>query len=119
MHTSITPFPGLRLAMYTVANTLVLTRIGNGGALVVLDGTAAGASGLEGLDDVQGLLVSDLAKNDVAAVQPGGDDGSDEELGAVAALCVSQTLKKVARLPLTCWGRRWPWTADQAFRASA
>lgn len=63
---------------------LQLTRVDNGGALLVLDGAGARASGLESLDNVEGFLVGDLAKNDVATVQPGGDDGGDEELGAVA-----------------------------------
>lgn len=51
----------------------------------MLDSTAARASGLEGLDNVQALLVGDLAEDDVAAVEPGGHDGGDKKLGAVAA----------------------------------
>lgn len=60
------------------------TRLDNGGALAVLDAAAARASSLKGLDDVEALLVSDLAENDVATVQPRGDNGGDEELRAVA-----------------------------------
>ena len=65
-------------------HSLQLTRLDNGGALVVLDSTAGGAGSLEGLDDVQGVIVSDLAEDDVAAVEPRGHDSGDEELGAVA-----------------------------------
>ena len=66
-------------------NSLQLARLDNGGALAVLDSAAARASGLDGLDNVHGLLVSDLAEDDVATVEPRGDDGGDEELGAIAA----------------------------------
>lgn len=31
------------------------------------------------------LLISHLAKDDVLAIEPAGDDGGDEELGAVAS----------------------------------
>ena len=61
------------------------TRVDDGGLLRVLDGTGLGSSGLESPDNVQGLLVSDLAEDDVAAIEPRGHDGGDEELGAVAA----------------------------------
>ena len=69
---------------FSRANPLLLTRVNDGGLLAVLDGSAGGASGLNGLDDLHGLIVSDLAEDDVAAVQPGGGDGGDEELRAVA-----------------------------------
>jgi hypothetical protein len=59
------------------------TGVDDGSALVVLDGAAARASGLKSLDNVQRLLVSNLAENDVATVQPRGNNGGDEELGAV------------------------------------
>jgi hypothetical protein len=65
--------------------SLKLTAVNNGGLLVVLDGTGAGTSGLKSLDNAHGLVVSNLAENDVAAVQPRGLDGGYEELGAVAA----------------------------------
>jgi len=54
-------------------------------ALLVLDGTAAGAAGLDRLDDTLGLgvVVWNLAEDNVAAVEPVGDDGGDEELRAV------------------------------------
>lgn len=71
------------------SGSLQSTTVNNGGAGVVLGGTAAGANSLEGLDNVQGLLVSNLAENDVAAVEPRGDNGGDEELRAVAVKVVS------------------------------
>jgi hypothetical protein len=62
-------------------------RLADGGdTLTVLDGTTGGAAGLDGLDDGDGLGVRDLAEDDVAAVEPRGDDGGDEELGAVAMM---------------------------------
>jgi hypothetical protein len=67
-------------------NCLQLTRVDNGRALLVLDVAAARASSLKSLDNVKRLLVSDLAEDDVAAVEPRGDNGGDEELGAVAVL---------------------------------
>jgi hypothetical protein len=63
---------------------LQLARLDNGRALVVLDGAAAGTGSLKSLDNVKRLLVGNLAEDDVAAVEPGGDNGGDEELGAVA-----------------------------------
>lgn len=65
-------------------SALQLARLDNGGLLVVVDLSGAGAGSLEGLDNVQGLLVSDLAEDDVLAIEPAGDDGGNEELGAVA-----------------------------------
>jgi hypothetical protein len=62
-------------------------RLADGGdTLTVLDGTAGGAASLDGLDDGDGLGVRDLAEDDVAAVEPRGDDGGDEELGAVSMM---------------------------------
>lgn len=55
-----------------------------GDALLVLGGAARGAAHLEGLDDTDGLGVGNLAEDDVAAIEPRGDDSGDEELGAVA-----------------------------------
>jgi hypothetical protein len=42
-----------------------------------------GADLLDGLDDLKTL--DNLAEDDVLAVQPGGLDGADEELGAVGS----------------------------------
>jgi hypothetical protein len=60
------------------------TALDDGGALAVADGAGLGAGGLERLDDVEGVGVGDLAEDDVAAVEPRGDNGGDEELRAVA-----------------------------------
>lgn len=67
-----------------VKGNLVGTRLGDGHTARDLEGAAGRAASLNGLDDVDGLLVSDLAEDDVAAVEPRGDDGGDEELRAVA-----------------------------------
>ena len=49
---------------------LLSARLANGGdTLTVLDGTAGGAAGLNGLDDGDRLGVRDLAEDDVAAVE--------------------------------------------------
>ena len=67
------------------AKSLLSAGAANGGdTLLVLDGTAGGAASLNRLDDTLGLGVSDLAEDDVAAIEPRSDDGGDEELGAVA-----------------------------------
>ena len=52
--------------------------------LVVRNLTRPRSGSLKCLDNVQGLLVSDLTKDNVLAIQPGSDDSGDEELGAVA-----------------------------------
>ncbi len=67
---------------------LSLTAGGDGGRdILVLDGTAVAAAGLDGSHDLVGrdIAVGDLAEHDVLAVEPAGHDGGDEELGAVAA----------------------------------
>lgn len=54
-------------------------------AILVLDRATARAARLDALDDGVGggVAIWNLAEDDVAAVEPGGDDGGDEELGAV------------------------------------
>jgi len=49
----------------------------------MLDLARARSGALEFLDNVQALSIGDLAKDDVLAVQPGGDNGGDEELRTV------------------------------------
>lgn len=71
------------LCLVLCESFLQLTTVDNGGTLLVLDSTTAGAGSLKSLDNVHGLLVSDLAENDVAAVEPRGDNSGDEELRAV------------------------------------
>jgi hypothetical protein len=63
---------------------LQLSSLDNGRLLVECNLTAATASGLKGLDDGQRFIVSDLAEDDVLAIEPAGDHGGDEELGSVA-----------------------------------
>lgn len=54
-------------------------------AILVLDPSTAGTASLDALDDSHRFLVTgrDLAEDDVTAVEPGGDNGGDEELRAV------------------------------------
>jgi hypothetical protein len=59
------------------------TSIDDGRLEVELDLTCTAAGGLELLDDLHAGIICDLAEDDVLAIEPGGDDGSDEELGAV------------------------------------
>jgi len=56
------------------------TRLDNGRLLVVVDLTAAAAGSLKS-------LVSNLAEDDVLAIEPAGDDSGNEELRAVAEKC--------------------------------
>jgi len=62
---------------------LLFTRLDNGWLLVVVDLATAASGGLEGLDDSQGLLVSNLAEDAVLAIEPAGNDGGDEELRTI------------------------------------
>lgn len=71
---------------------LGLTRLLDGRrALLVLDGTRLATASLDGTNNLirGGITVRNLAEDDVLAVEPGGDDGGDEELGAIAAEGVS------------------------------
>lgn len=63
---------------------LVATAVDDGGLDIGADGTGGGTESLDLLDNVQGLGISDLAEDDVLAIEPRGDNGGDEELGAVA-----------------------------------
>lgn len=65
-------------------NCLQLTTVDDRGLDGGADSTRAAAEGLELLDDLHGRLVSNLAEDDVLAIEPRGDNGGDEELGAVA-----------------------------------
>lgn len=48
--------------------------------------TTAATKLLDFMDDLQGLVVSNLAEDDVLAVQPRGGDSGDEELRSVAVV---------------------------------
>jgi len=50
---------------------------------VQLDLSAARASLLESIDDFHRLAISDFTEDDMLAIEPRGDDGGDEELGAI------------------------------------
>lgn len=63
------------------------TTVNDGRLEVELDLTSARASSLKSLDDIHALLVCNLTEDDVFAIEPGGNDGGDEELRAVAAIC--------------------------------
>jgi len=54
-------------------------------SILVLDATAARTACLNALHHAHAVLVTiwHLPEDDMAAVEPGGDDGRDEELGAV------------------------------------
>jgi len=61
---------------------VTLTRC-NDGCLSVVNFARSTANSLESLDDVQGSLISNLAEDDVLAIEPAGDNSGDEELGTV------------------------------------
>lgn len=66
--------------MYTFLGDIELAALGD---LDSLDGFVAGAFGrvFNLVDDF--VAFEDFAEDDVAVVEPAGDDGGDEELGAV------------------------------------
>jgi hypothetical protein len=73
---------------------LCLTSGGDGGGtLPVLDRAAAATTGLDGLDNLVRLdiAIRNAAEDDVLAVEPRGDDGGDEELGAVAVVILASS----------------------------
>ncbi len=80
--------PIFELANHLACLSLELAGSNDGRPLrrVIADLAAPGAGQLQSLDDLHRLVVGNLAEDDVAAIEPRGDDGGDEELGAVAAL---------------------------------
>lgn len=66
-------------------NCLERTRVDNGGLDSRADSAGAAANSFNLLDDLVGVIVSDLTENNVLAVQPRGHNGGDEELRTVAA----------------------------------
>jgi uncharacterized small protein (DUF1192 family) len=62
---------------------LVTTGVDDGGLGVGTDRAGGGAEGLDSQDVLFGLGISDLAEDDVLAIEPRGDSGGDEELRAV------------------------------------
>jgi hypothetical protein len=71
--------------------SLLLAGLDDGRGVLVLDGAGVAATGLDGPDDALGLdiIVGNLAEDDVLAIEPRGDDGGDEELGAVAVAALA------------------------------
>lgn len=63
---------------------LGLAGVDDSGLLAELDLARGGTGGLESADNLLGLLVGDLAEDDVAAIEPLSLDSGDEELRAVA-----------------------------------
>lgn len=66
------------------SNLLSATAVHNHGLGGSLDGTVTGTEGLDLLNHLIRLGISDLAEDDVLTIEPRGDSGGDEELGAVA-----------------------------------
>lgn len=63
---------------------LSLTAVDDLGLGSGADRAGGGAEGLKLLHDSHGSLIGNLAEDDVLAIEPRGDNGGDEELGAVA-----------------------------------
>jgi hypothetical protein len=72
------------------------TGLDNGWLLVEVDLATSAASRLERLDNLPGIVIVqllagwadgliELSEDDVLAIEPAGDNGGNEELGAVAA----------------------------------
>lgn len=61
-------------------NILQLARLDDSRTCFIIDGAGLGPGSLNGLDDVHGLLISNLTKDHMAAVQPVSSHGGDEEL---------------------------------------
>lgn len=62
---------------------LACARVDDSWLELKLDLTSSTAGGLELLDNLHAGIICDLAEDDVLAIEPRGDDGGDEELGAV------------------------------------
>lgn len=75
-----------------IQKPLKLTRVDNGRLHTGADRAGVATKGLDLLDDLEGVVVGNLTKDDMLTVQPRGHDGGDEELGAVAVYCQLMTL---------------------------
>lgn len=60
------------------------TRLDDGWLLVIVDLAASASCSLKSFNDGQGFRISDLAEDDVLAIEPAGNDGGNEKLGTVA-----------------------------------
>jgi hypothetical protein len=63
---------------------LLSTTVDNGRLELQLDLTSTRTGLLKVLDDLHAFLIRNLTKDNMFAVQPGSDDGGDEELRAIA-----------------------------------
>lgn len=68
---------------------LQLTTVNDGGLDVRAESSRVAAKGLNLLDNIHGLRIGNLAEDNVLAIEPGGHNGGDEELGAVAIWRIS------------------------------
>ena len=95
---------GLEFCVNTFRWNLELSALGN---LDRLDGLVAGRLGrlLDLLNDL--VALEDLAEDDVAAIEPAGDDSGDEELGAVGVLS-ARVLACADTATCVMRTRRWP-----------
>ena len=91
---SSNPFPSLQL-----------TRLDN-----LNSGTGSARGGSQGLNHLNAVHALDnTSKDNVGTVEPIGDNGGDEELGAIASFHMSyQQQQDKGPIELTCRGQRWP-----------
>lgn len=73
------------LLVLRVVAGLRSTTVNDGGFELQLDLSGTATSGLELLDDLHAGFICNLSEDNMFAIEPGGDDCGDEELGAVAA----------------------------------
>jgi hypothetical protein len=78
-------YPVHCLSCRVVARLRASTAVDDCGLELQLDLSGAATSGLELLDDVHAGFICNLSKDNMLAIEPGGDDRSDEELGAITA----------------------------------
>jgi hypothetical protein len=65
--------------------SLASTTVDDGGLELQLDLSGAAASGLKLLDNLHAGFICNFSKDNMFAIEPGSDDGGDEELGTVSA----------------------------------
>jgi len=76
--------PFCSLHLLALPSLVASAGIDDGWLELKLDLTSAATGGFELLDDLHAGIICDLAKDDVLAIEPRGDDGGDEKLGAVS-----------------------------------
>jgi len=108
------PLPSKKAALHNILHLLIpfsrphlgLTSRSNSSRLVLLVVNCAfvASSSLDGFDDPHTLIVCNFAKDNVFAVEPAGDNGGDEELGAIA---VEEEVAVSIEFFKGSWGRGW------------